>query len=112
MCVSSDHGVTWQQTAEMRWARAEPHDRRGPWGPDGPKLNWPQLLKTSKGVYIMGTNGVYRDPKPNDIVISKLVSEDCANWTLPVSLTSGYTIVTANTGVDVSAGRITKVAPS
>ena len=75
-------------------------------GTFGP-MQWPSVFSTSSGVYAIGVERFYSPD--NNLVISKMLDEDGRNWTEPVRLTRGLSIVTANGGVDVSGGRVAKV---
>lgn len=62
------------------------------------------------GVYIIGCQRTFSHD--NNVVISKMLDEGGYNWTRPVRLTQGLSVVTINTGVDVSEGRVVKAFES
>ena len=70
-------------------------------------MQWPTVFSTSSGVYALGVERYY-SPN-NNLVISKMIDKNGVNWTEPVVLTRGLSIVTANGGVDVSGGKVAKV---
>jgi len=93
--VSADGGSSW--------------DRKGRIGP----MQWPTVFQTRSGVYVMGVERTFS--KDNNLIISKMLDGDGMQWSKPVRITEGISVVTANGGIDVSAGRVTKaieVVPS
>ena len=72
-------------------------------------MQWPSVFSTSSGVYALGVERYYSPD--NNLVISKMLDTNGANWTEPVRLTRGLSIVTANGGIDVSGGRVAKASP-
>jgi hypothetical protein len=85
---SNDGGASWQRTALV-----------------GP-MNWPQLFSCASGVYLLGTERHFSPD--NNLVISKMLDEEGKQWSVPTRITHGLSVVSANTGVDVSRGRVTK----
>lgn len=86
--TSSDNGETWQFMAHV-----------------GP-MNWPQVFTCTSGTYIIGTQRHFS--KDNNIVISKMMDEQGYNWTSPSKVSRGWSVVAANTGVDISEGKVSK----
>lgn len=88
MLASDDGGDTWAPVATL-----------------GP-LWWPQAFSCESGVYVLGTLGPIS--LNNDVVISRMLDRRGARWSAPARLTRHVSAVTANQGVDVSSGRVTK----
>lgn len=86
--ASDNEGVSWSQIGTL-----------------GP-MNWPQVFKCASGVYVIGTQRHFS--ADNNLVISRMLDAAGAQWSRPAQLTTGWSVVAANTGVDVSAGRVTK----
>lgn len=73
--------------------------------------DWRQTPQTRPilpaGVYIIGCQRVFS--QDNNIVIARMADgSEGAQWGTPVQLTRGLSVITINTGVDVSAGKVTK----
>ena len=84
-----------------------------PAGTVGPML-WPTVFSTESGVYAMGVERQYN--AVNNMVVSKMVSvgadgdgKPSTQWTHPRRITEGLSLVTANGGLDISNGVVTKV---
>jgi len=86
--ASDDGGVTWQHMAKP-----------------GP-MHWPSIFRCVSGVYLIGVQKHFTPD--NQVVITKMLDEGGTKWSPPVILTRGFSSVMANTGVDVSFGRVTK----
>lgn len=89
--VSSNGGLNWTSAG-----------RPGP-------MQWPTLFRTETGVYAMGVEHAFLGDRTNDVVIVKMLDEDGMRWTWPVKITHGLCVVTANGGMDLSGGFVTKV---
>ena len=87
--ISVDGGLTWAEAGQM-----------------GP-MQWPTLFKTSSGVYAIGVERHFS--ANNNVVISKMLDMSGSEWSKPVQVTEGLAVVTANGGIDVSQGLVTKV---
>lgn len=66
----------------------------------------PQLVQCESGVYAIGTEHHFR--ADNNVVVSRMLDDRGAAWSAPVRVSQGWSVVAANTGVDVSRGRVTK----
>jgi hypothetical protein len=86
--ASDDGGKSWIEIATM-----------------GP-MNWPQLFACKSGIYIIGTQSHFS--KDNNLLISKMMDTEGEQWSKPVKISNGLSVIAANTGVDVSHGRVTK----
>lgn len=87
--ASDDSGKSWSQIAAP-----------------GP-LQWPQLFSCASGVYILGCQRSFSSD--NNLLISRMEKgSEGAAWSSPTLLSRGLSVVTINSGVDVSAGRVTK----
>jgi len=86
--ASDDGGKGWKEIATM-----------------GP-MNWPQLFACKSGTYIIGTERHFSNN--NNLVVSKMMDSEGKQWSRPVRISNGLSVVAANTGVDVSNGRVTK----
>ena len=87
--ISGDGGLTWTKAGRM-----------------GP-MQWPTLFTTRSGVYALGVERHFS--ANNNVVISKMLDDSGSEWSEPVRITEGLAVVTANGGIDVSQGIVTKV---
>lgn len=85
---SDDGGMSWQSAGS-----AAP-------------MQWPTIFSCASGTYMIG---VQRHFTPdNQVVITKMLDSGGREWSPMAILTQGISAVMANTGVDVSLGRVTK----
>lgn len=109
LLVALERSVTWGQTKETTMKLIYSSDDGGSsWqraAGVGP-MNWPQIFSCASGVYLMGTERHFS--KDNNLVISKMLDDKGASWSAPTRLTKTSSVVSANNGVDVSYGRVTK----
>lgn len=109
LLVALERSVTWGQTKETTMKLIYSSDDGGSsWqraASVGP-MNWPQIFSCASGVYLMGTERHFS--KDNNLVISKMLDDKGASWSAPTKLTKTFSVVSANNGVDVSYGRVTK----
>lgn len=69
-------------------------------------MQWPSIFTCASGTYMIG---VQRHFTPdNQLVITKMLDTSGEKWSEVVMLSKGISAVLANTGVDVSLGRVTK----
>ncbi|KDD75669.1 hypothetical protein H632_c560p2, partial [Helicosporidium sp. ATCC 50920] len=109
LLVVLERSVTWGDSGETASKLVLASDTNGAtWahvGSVGP-MNWPQIFRCASGVYVIGTQRHFSTD--NNLVISKMLDAQGSRWSPPVQLTRGWSVVAANTGVDVSNGRVTK----
>ncbi|EFN53516.1 expressed protein [Chlorella variabilis] len=109
LLVALERAVTWGQTKETTMKLIySSEDGGSSWqraAVVGP-MNWPQIFSCASGTYLMGTERHFSHN--NNLVISKMLDDKGASWSVPTKLTKGLSVVSANTGVDVSGGRVTK----
>ncbi|KFM26921.1 hypothetical protein F751_4982 [Auxenochlorella protothecoides] len=86
--ASDNGGLTWAQVGTIH------------------PMNWPQIFRCKSGVYVVGTERHFS--QDNNLIISRMLDDTGATWSAPTKITSGWSVVSANTGVDVSGGRVTK----
>ena len=86
--ASDDGGVTWGRVATL-----------------GP-MQWPQLFSCASGVYAFGSEREFS--QNNNLVVSRMLDDRGEQWSAPAKVTEGMSVVTVNTGVDVSHGRVAK----
>lgn len=65
-----------------------------------------QLALAHAGTYVIGVQRVHTPDNP--LVISKMLDAAGTRWSPPVNLTQGLSVVSGNTGIEVSAGRVLK----
>ena len=69
-------------------------------------LRSPQLFVCKSGVYMFFLRTLFE--MPSDLFIVKMLDPIGLNWSAPSQLTFNQSVVSTNTGVDVSTGRVTK----
>ncbi|KDD75838.1 hypothetical protein H632_c476p0, partial [Helicosporidium sp. ATCC 50920] len=109
LLVVLETAASWgaEGTAKVKKVMAS-DDGGGQWTQVGSisPMFWPQVFRCASGVYVIGTQRHFS--KDNNLVISKMEDAAGARWSAPAQLTRGWSVVAANTGVDVSNGRVTK----
>ena len=86
--ASFDHGRSWKHVSNLHGCV------------------WPQVFTCASGTYVLCTSGAYQ--KNSGMLIFSLQDKYGARWTGPHKIFDHISVLTANSGVDVSAGRVTK----